>query len=166
MRSFWVVNTNPDHWEICEEGPKDQGVHGDNVGKPWHGLPEGSRPSSPKGVNRDDVFLVRQTSRPGSESGVKGVWLFYDYAMVKSQKDVPEEWKRHEKKLRDYRWFIYCRPSTRILSPLYKENWSKLGIHHGRLTGTMIRLKEKEKRSYIEELLRQGGSGGRYREPI
>lgn len=156
--NFWVLNTNPNHWEICLNGPKNREIHGDNVGHPWHGLPENSRPRRPPyDLNPGDVFLVRQTQKEGAKSGVKAVWVYHSSSKVKSQENVPKEWRRHEKGLRNYQWFIYCRESTRELKSIYKENWGELEINHVKFTGTIIRLSDKEKRRYIKELLNHGG---------
>ena len=150
----WILNTQPSHWEEC--------AYGRNA--PWHGIPEGGR-GNPTEMNSGDLLIVRQTRDNEGNFGVRGVWEFKSCERVESQEDVPDCWRNHEDGVRNYEWFIYCQDlasgELRELNEIYQEDFDKLDISTGKLTGTAVSLSDSEKRKYLDSIRKHDSDADR-----
>lgn len=131
MVDAYVVNTDPNHWKTCVNGPQDKDRHpSEHIGQPWHAVPESGRAPAVGELSKGDLFLVRV-----NQAGVRGIWTFQEERVVEDQSMIPEEWQDGE---REYERVLYCSEEPeRVLKttlPVYKQPEVKQGV----LTGTVL----------------------------
>lgn len=150
MTRAWVVNTIPEHWDHCVDGPSDAEDHPViHIGEPWHGIPAGGRAPDPELLEPGDLLIVRE-----SGEGVRGIWTFAEARRVRDQSILPEDWRWHGDTKRDYDWIIYCRGQPeREFDQIMREEWRESpNIAPQSLTGT-AKNKPSIIEAYIDALL-------------
>lgn len=156
MVRLWVLNTLPDHWERCRDGPTDAEHHPErHLDHPWHGIPSGGRAPDPRELTPgEDLFVVRQTGGVG----VSGIWTFEQARRVEDQDAVPDVWRDHDGELREYDWLLYCRgsPELEVEPPMREDFGGSFPFHHSKLTGTGIEMQGDDRAAYVTALIDHG----------
>ena len=143
MTRAWLVNTIPDHWDHCVNGPDNEADHpSSHIGEPWHGIPQDGVAPDPELLESGDIFIVRENGE-----GVRGIWTFAEARRVDDQSILPQDWRWHGDSKRNYDWVIYCRGEPeREFKQVMHEQWQESpAIVPQSLTGTA-----KNKPSIIE----------------
>ena len=156
MVRLWVLNTLPDHWVRCRDGPIDADHHPErHLGHPWHGIPSGGRAPDPCDLTPgEDLFVVRQTGG----IGVSGIWTFEEARRVEEQDAVPDVWRDHDGEVREYDWFLHCRgsPELEVGPPMREDFGGSFPFHHSKLTGTGVAMRGDDRAAYVEALTDHG----------
>ena len=150
MTRAWLVNTIPDHWDHCVNGPSNEDDHpSTHIGEPWHGVPQGGVAPNPELLRPGDLIIVRENGE-----GVRGIWTFSEARRVEDQSILPQDWRWHGDSKRDYDWVIYCRGEPeREFDQVMREEWRESpDIAPQSLTGT-AKNKPSIISAYIDALL-------------
>jgi len=133
MTKAWLLNTNPNHWDHCVQGPRTDDHPEEHHGHPWHGIPESRNALDPRELSEGDLLIIRETGE-----GVRAIWSFREARKVVDQSILPGSWRDHGGEIRDYRWIIYCRGEPiRELDNILEEKWEQApNIKPQALTGT------------------------------
>lgn len=150
MTRAWLVNTIPEHWDHCVNGPSNGENHPSaHIGEPWHGIPQDGVAPDPELLEPGDLFIVRENGE-----GVRGLWTFAEAHRVEDQSILPQDWRWHGDSKRDYEWVIYCRGEPeREFDQVMSEKWQESpNIAPQSLTGT-AKNKPSIVEAYIDALL-------------
>lgn len=150
MTRAWLVNTIPDHWDHCVNGPSNEKEHPNiHIGEPWHGVPQDGVAPNPELLEPGDLLIVRENGE-----GVRGIWTFAEARRVEDQSILPEKWRWHDDKKRNYDWVIYCRGEPeREFEQVMREEWGNSpDIAPQSLTGT-AKNKPSIIKAYVDALL-------------